>query len=126
MPLGTYRAVLRHLHANFPQWHLHSSLALPRHIDSQPLERQAIFFEYVILRGHRYYASKMAGSRNSALIEVSVPVTHPSAIDVSCGELVEIIQFQQNASTPILWFGRMRWFRPCDRSTTSTSLHQNL
>ncbi|KAG1723042.1 hypothetical protein EDB19DRAFT_1916289 [Suillus lakei] len=51
---------------------------LPLVAHSLPLNRQAIFFEYVILGGKRYYASRTVGSNCSSFIHAIIPsALHP-------------------------------------------------
>lgn len=103
-----YMSLLKYFNAVYPQWHVHSYLARPQHADSTPLTDTVILFDYVTMRGQRFYSSSFSGVRSSALAEVQVPWLPTSA----CGEILEIFQFQQNISQPVLWLARMRWFKP--------------
>ncbi|KAG1718461.1 hypothetical protein EDB19DRAFT_1920545 [Suillus lakei] len=88
---------------------------LPLVAHSLPLNRQAIFFEYVILGGKRYYASRTVGSNRSSFIHAIIPsALHPPRH--AYGEVLELFQFEQNFRGPghdtMLWFARTRWFKP--------------
>lgn len=78
---------------------------------SLPLNRQAIFFDYVVLRGKRYYASRTTGSNRSSFVHVIIPTNGPPCH--AYGEILEIFQFDQNfhgRGNP-MWFARMRWLK---------------
>jgi len=76
--------------------------------NSTPLDREATFFDYVIINGKRHYASRTVGSNSSSLVQVTMPGARPV---VAYGEVLEIFQFDRRSSNSV-WFGRMRWFRP--------------
>ncbi|KAG1780388.1 hypothetical protein EV702DRAFT_1043207 [Suillus placidus] len=78
---------------------------------SLPLDRNATFFDYVIIHGRRYYGSRTVGSNRSSFVHVTIP---GPIVQDAYGEVLEIFQFNQrfrNADTP-LWLARMRWFVP--------------
>lgn len=108
-----YYQMLCHLTKQYPSWHLHSSFGRQEHADSQPMFQQALFFDYVVLHGHRYYSSVQSGAKHSSLVEVDLPSRHPSGYPRrGRGELLEILQFQQSPGTSPVWVARMRWFIP--------------
>ncbi|KAH9924357.1 hypothetical protein B0H21DRAFT_712451, partial [Amylocystis lapponica] len=106
----TYRILLRFLQQRYPDWHLHSMLGKAHFADSQPMHNIGVFFDYVVVGGKRYYASGKTGTRHSSYVEVysSFASSNPS----TCGELLEVFQFQQNPTMQPLWYGRIRWFKP--------------
>ncbi|KAG1721106.1 hypothetical protein EDB19DRAFT_1835661 [Suillus lakei] len=76
--------------------------------NSTPLNHEATFYEYVIVNGRRYHASRTVGSNSSSLVRVTIP----GAVPVTAfGELLEIFQFECRSGHSV-WFGRIRWFKP--------------
>jgi len=71
--------------------HHHSDWAVNPH--GVPLNCTATFFEYVIVDGKRYYASRTVGWSKSSFIHIMIP--GPTTIDAH-GEVLEIIQFDQD------------------------------
>ncbi|KAG2141058.1 hypothetical protein DEU56DRAFT_734574 [Suillus clintonianus] len=115
MSSETYRLLAQTLCFWFPFTPVHCRMDLPLVAHSLPLERQAIFFEYVILGGKRYYASRTVGSNRSSFIHAIIPsALHPPRH--AYGEVLELFQFEQNFRGPghdtMLWFARTRWFKP--------------
>jgi hypothetical protein len=79
--------------------------------NSLPLEHIATFFEYVVVNGKRFYASRTVGWNKSSLVHAVIPGPIPKD---AYGEVLEILQINQdfrNTGTP-LWFARVRWFKP--------------
>ncbi|KIK33735.1 hypothetical protein CY34DRAFT_26988 [Suillus luteus UH-Slu-Lm8-n1] len=70
--------------------HCHMDHLLLSH--SLPLNQQAIFFNYVVLCGKRYYASWTTGSNHLSFIHVIIP-NNGSPCHVY-GEILEIFQFE--------------------------------
>lgn len=71
-----------------------------------PLTNLAIFFDYVIVRSQRFYASLTTGNRASAIAEIE---RHTGGI--GCAEILEIFQFQQCMNSPAMWLARIRWLQ---------------
>jgi hypothetical protein len=69
------------------------------------------FYEYVIVDGKRYLASRTDGSTRSSLVHVRIPATHP--ID-AYGEILEIFRINQDfhCAGGSLWIASARWFTP--------------
>ena len=69
-----------------------------------------MFFEYVIVKGKRYHASRTVGANKSSFAHVAIPGPSPAN---AYGEILDIIQvnpqFQQGGRP--LRFVRMRWFK---------------
>ena len=79
--------------------------------NSLPLERSATFFDYVVIEGKRYFASRTVGWNKSSFVQVLIPSTPPIT---AYGEILEVFQFDQDfrqIGSP-LWMARMRWFKP--------------
>ncbi|KAG0693068.1 hypothetical protein DFH29DRAFT_881751 [Suillus ampliporus] len=77
--------------------------------NSTPLNREATFYDYVIVNGRRFHASRTVGSNSSSLVHVTIPGATPGT--AYYGELLEIFQFELRSGDSV-WFGRMRWFKP--------------
>ncbi len=78
--------------------------------NSLPLDHTVIFFDYIVVEGKRFYASRMVGWNRSSLVRVLIP--GPLPID-AYGEVLEILQIGQdfrNVGYP-LWLAWMRWFK---------------
>jgi hypothetical protein len=82
---------------------------------SVPLKTKAIFFDYVIIDGKRFYASRSVGTNRTSLSHVIIPGEHEVH---AYGEILEIFQIDQTFSDMdrTLWFTRMRWFMPVQRT----------
>jgi hypothetical protein len=113
MSTDTYRLLAQTLCFRFPLTPVHCRMDRPLVAHSLPLHRQAIFFEYVILDGKRYYASRTVGSNHSSFVHAIIPCEGQAPRHVY-GEILEIFQFMQNfrGQEAPMWFARMRWFKP--------------
>lgn len=111
MSTETYRQLADTICLRFPSTPIHrrsDRAVLP---GSLPLDYSATFFEYVVVDGKRYYASRMVGWNKSSFVHVVIPGT---SLTDACGEILEVFQFDQDfrqAGCP-LWLARVRWFRP--------------
>lgn len=110
MPSDTYRLVVETICSRFPLTPVHCRSDRPLYSNSLPLERSAIFFEYVVVDGKRYHASRTVGTNKSSFAHVVIP--GPSPVN-TYGEILEIIQVNQqlHQGNRPLWFVRMRWFK---------------
>lgn len=108
MSSETYRTLARTLCFRFPYTPVHCRGDEPLVQNSTPLNREAIFYEYVVVNGRRYHASRTVGSNSSSLVHVTIPGAVPVT---TYGELLEIFQFDCRSGHSV-WFGRMRWFKP--------------
>ncbi|KAG2740145.1 hypothetical protein P692DRAFT_20881200 [Suillus brevipes Sb2] len=96
--------VVRHISTTGPHY-LHSVSSYTYHM--------AVFFDYVVIRGKCYNASRTTGSNNSSFVHVLIPQTDATPIH-AYGEVLEIFQYMQNfcgVGSP-MWFVQMRWFVP--------------
>lgn len=105
MSTETYRLLARTLSSLFPDTPVHCQSQRPINARSIPLDQTATFFDYAVLNGSRYYASRATGSNRSSLVEVGI------GHDIKFGELLEIFEFDQGKTGSPLRFGRMRWFK---------------
>ncbi|OBZ79611.1 hypothetical protein A0H81_00065 [Grifola frondosa] len=108
---GLYDVLLHHFHTTWPSWHIHSQTGCAMDADSLPLEDAVIFFNYVQFGKSRFYASNLSGQLAASLVKVYMSTT-PGMPQTSCAQLTDIFQFQQNLSSPPMWFGHVRWFKP--------------
>ncbi|KAI0093118.1 hypothetical protein BDY19DRAFT_902918 [Irpex rosettiformis] len=102
-----YAALLHYFQVQNPTWHLHSRFQRPQFSDSMPLTRTVIFFDYVSLKGQRFYAENLSGNRSASIVSANVSWSTTPA----CGTLLDIFQFQQRADIPAIWLARVRWFK---------------
>ena len=102
-----YRLVAETICTRFLLTPVHCRSDRPIFPNSLPLNRTATFFEYVIIGGKRYHASRTVGMNKSSFAHVVIP--EPSPVN-AYGEIQEIIQVNQLSHRP-LWFVRMRWFK---------------
>lgn len=119
MSMDTYRLLAQMLCFWFPHMPVHCRTDRAVVPQSLPLNRQAVFFDYVIVDGKRYYASRTVGSNCSSFVHVHIPTdTLPRQAH---GEILEIFQLDQNfhGEEKMMWFARMRWFKPWGGETSN-------
>lgn len=111
MTTDTYRLLAQTLCFRYPLAPVHCLCDCPVVPHSLPLDRTAIFFDYVVIKGKRYYASRTVGSNRSSFVHVIIPADNPIHLH---GEVLEILQVDQSWREHVqsLWFARMRWFKP--------------
>lgn len=110
MSSDTYRTLADTICSRYPDMPVHCRSDRGAVRSSVPLERTATFFEYVIIDGKRFSASRTVGSNRSSLVHVVIP--GPPQLH-GYGEVLEIFQFNQPLSSlefP-LWFAQVRWFK---------------
>ncbi len=107
-PVDLYFALLRHLQIRQPMQQFHSILTLVPSPSSTLIPNLATFFDYIVVAGHRYHASRRAvSSRNSlALVQTS-----SNGRSNWGGEIVDIFMFEQ-AGVGLVYLAAMRWFHP--------------
>ena len=110
MASDMYQLIAKTISTQFLLTPVHCRSDSPLLSNSIPLERTATFFEYIIIEGKRYHASRTVGINKSSFVHVVIP--GPSPVN-TYGEILEIVQvnqqFQQGGHP--LWFVRMRWFK---------------
>ncbi|KAF8131089.1 hypothetical protein EV363DRAFT_1166042 [Boletus edulis] len=109
LPSNSYRFLAQTLCFRFPKTPVHCRHQIPLVPNSTP-SYNATFFDYVIVNGKRYYASRTVGSNRSSLVHVIIPGTPPTH---AFGEVLEIFQIDQpldNNQACSLWFVHTRWF----------------
>jgi hypothetical protein len=109
MSIETYHQLACALAFWYPETHLHCQGKHPIHPDSLLLDQSAIFFDYIIFNGSRYYASRSVGSNRASLVDVMLPTE-----ETRSGEILELLQVQVNNMSNLIWVAHMRWFRPWD------------
>jgi hypothetical protein len=111
MSSDTYRLLAETVNDRFPLTPVHCRSHRPINSNSIPLDRTATFFEYVVIIGKRYHASRTVGTNKSSFAHVLIPGSSPIN---TYGEILEIFQVNQRIleSDRPLWFVRMRWFKP--------------
>jgi hypothetical protein len=84
--------------------HCHSDAAVAS--NSLPLDRKAIFFEYIVVDGKQYYASWTVGWNKSLFVQVLIPGSYPVT---AYGEVLEIFQCSQDFGQPdcLMWLARV-------------------
>jgi hypothetical protein len=108
MGTETYRLLARTLNSWYPDQPVHCQSEHPSNARSIPLDQLATFYDYIIYKRRRHYASRAVGSNRSSLIEVYLADAPGQS---NCGELLNIFDNTlYNHSVPKL-FGRVRWFK---------------
>ena len=101
MSSDTYRLVAETICLQFPMTPVHCRSDCPLFPNSIPLNKSATFFEYVIVEGKRYHASRMIGTAKSSLAHVVIP--GPSPVD-TFGEVLRSKDLKvQLAQSDIEW-----------------------
>jgi len=111
MSSETYRLLANVINLRYTLTPVHCRSDSPLHPNSLPLERNATFFEYVVVDGKRHYASRTVGKSGSSFVHVTIPGS-PSI--EAYGEVLEIFRFDQDfrqIGCPS-WFARLRWLKP--------------
>lgn len=108
MSSETYSALLQYFRVKYPHWPIHSRYQVPTVANSSPLTSTVIFFDYVELRGQRFYAENLSGNTSASNIDAHVPWSAQNA----CGKLLDVFQFQQRVDSPPIWLAYVRWFKP--------------
>ncbi|KIJ06435.1 hypothetical protein PAXINDRAFT_158731, partial [Paxillus involutus ATCC 200175] len=112
MSSDTYQMLARTICMRFPLTPVHCQYEQPLVPHSLPLNPGAVFFEYVIVNGKRYYASRTVGFNKSSFVHTIIPRS-TGGVAHGYGEILEIFQVTQQfrAGGQSLWFARMRWFK---------------
>jgi hypothetical protein len=95
MSSETYQILARTLCMRYPLTPVHcrADRAVVPH--SIPLNRQAVFYYYIIINGKRYYGSRTVGSNRSSFVHVIIPQrTGQNPLQLH-GEVLEIFQIDQ-------------------------------
>lgn len=114
MLLETYKLLADTISCQSPFMPVHCRYNTPIVPNSIPLNREAMFFDYVIVGSKRFYASRSVGTRSSSFVEVAIPsTTVGSTPTLVYGEILEIIQFNQDIhhANESMWFVHMRWLK---------------
>jgi len=108
MLLDTYRLLADKICLRYPLTPIHCHLDAAVASNSLPLDHKAIFFEYVVVNGKRYYASWTVGWNKSSFIWVLIL---GSSQVTAYRELLEIFQFSQDFGQTVcpLWLAWVRW-----------------
>ncbi|KAG2335369.1 hypothetical protein BDR05DRAFT_1006885 [Suillus weaverae] len=114
MTLETCRLLAQSICFRSPLTPVHCRSDRPVVAHSIPLNCEVMFFDYVVLKGKRYYASRTVGHNSSSLVHAVIPNLHGKGSRDAYGELLEVFQFEQDIlfAGQLMWFGHMRWFRP--------------
>jgi hypothetical protein len=113
MSSDTYRLLANEICLRYPLTPVHCRSDASAASNSLPLGCKAIFFEYVVVNGKRYYMSWTVGWNKSSFVQVLIP---GSSQVTAYGELLEIFQFSQDFGQTVcpLWLVRVRWLTPWD------------
>jgi hypothetical protein len=111
MSSDTYRLLANTICSRFPSTPIHCCSDNPVFPNSLPLERTALFFDYIVVNSKQYHASHTVGSNRSSFVHVLIPGPSPVG---TYGELLEVFQLNQDFrhTGSSLRLARMRWFRP--------------
>jgi hypothetical protein len=111
MSSDTYRLLAHTISDRFPSRPIHCRSDRAVTPSSIPLEITTTFFEYVVVNGKRFHASRTVGWNKSSLVRAVIPGPIPKDAHGEVLEILQINQDFQNTGCP-LWFARMRWFKP--------------
>lgn len=114
MGMETYEQLTNTICLWSPTTPVHCCYNHPLIYHSIPLDREAIFFEYVVIHGKRYYASRSVGTCLLSLVQVAIPSDlGGSGTTVAYGEILEVFQFKQDIYrvNESMWFAWMQWFK---------------
>lgn len=116
MSTELYRLLARTLCVWSPETPVHCRSHAPLVAHSLPLNHEATFFDYVVIGGKRYHASRTAGMNNSSLVHVTIPQRSGQGVINAYGEILELFRFDQDIhhQGESLYFARMRWFKRWD------------
>ena len=111
MSSDTYRLLANTICSRFPSTPIHcrsDNLVFP---NSLPLERTALFFDYIVVDSKRYHASRTVRSNRLSFVHVLIPGPSPVG---AYRELLEVFQLNQDFrhTGSSLRLAHMRWFRP--------------
>ncbi len=98
----------------YPATPVHCRSERPLTSNSLPLHHSATFFEYVVIDGKRFYASRTVGWNKSSFVHVVIPGTSPQDAYAEVLEILQIDQDFRNAGHP-LWLAQVRWLKPWRR-----------
>src|SRR6266576_1864279 len=93
MSSETYRLLAHTICVRYPATPVHCRSVHAVTPNSLPLDHTAIFFEYVVVDGKRFYASLTVGWNKSSLVHVIIPGPFP--VD-AYGEVLKILQIDQD------------------------------
>ncbi|KIK16848.1 hypothetical protein PISMIDRAFT_25032 [Pisolithus microcarpus 441] len=107
----TYRLLGHTLNTRFRHSLTHCQHEWPTSPHSVPLNCSGTFFDYVVINGKLFHASRAVGTHRSSIVHVVIPGEEPMH---ACGELIEIFQVDQHLRNGkhTFYFACMRWFRP--------------
>ncbi|KAG0694715.1 hypothetical protein DFH29DRAFT_1006099 [Suillus ampliporus] len=114
MTLETCRLLAKTICLRSPLTPVHCRSDRPVVSHSTPLNREATFFDYVVIKGKRYYASRTVGYNSSSLVHAIMPNLHGEGSREAYGEVLEVFQLDQDIhfAGQSMWFAHMRWFKP--------------
>jgi hypothetical protein len=105
MSIDTNLLLAKTLNFSSPQTPVYCQFNHPIVPCSIPLNREATFFNYVIICGKWYYVSLMVGSRVSSLAKVNILQSESYVHE----EILKIFQFNQDVhhANQLMWFTQM-------------------
>lgn len=93
LSMETYRLLAHTLTTRFPFSPVHCQHERAAQPHSIPLTNKAVFFDYVVIDGKRFHASRAVGTRRSSLVHIQIP---GQAITHAYGEILDIIEVDQH------------------------------
>ncbi|KIK81093.1 hypothetical protein PAXRUDRAFT_35984 [Paxillus rubicundulus Ve08.2h10] len=120
MTTDTYELLAQMICLQSPQTPMHCRYNCPIVPHSLPLNREATFFDYVTVKGKRYYASRSIGTKSSSLVQVGLLHQNDPGIMYAYGKMMEFFQFDQDIhhKDESMWFARMWWLKSWTEYTT--------
>ncbi|TBU52487.1 hypothetical protein BD310DRAFT_981846 [Dichomitus squalens] len=115
-PEDLYYTLLKHVQSRHPLQQFHSFISLAPSPTSTLVPNIATFFDYAIIHGHRYYASRRTISPRNSLALVQWNTSGSPSQRRHAGEITDIFMFE-HPSVGAVYLAAVRWFR-----TSSTSI----
>ncbi|KAL4078351.1 hypothetical protein V8B97DRAFT_2003573 [Scleroderma yunnanense] len=102
----TYQLLARALNACFPLSPVHCQHEQPVSPHSVPLNLKGIFYDYVVIDGKQFHASRAVSTQWSLLVHVRIP---GQVTMHTYGEVLKIFQVDQHLhdGKQVLWFAHM-------------------
>ncbi|KAH9848059.1 hypothetical protein C2E23DRAFT_845126 [Lenzites betulinus] len=116
LPTDVYFTFVAWMNTRSPMQAYHSDVALTTNPNSIRVANLATVFDYVVIRGHRYYAASRATSGVNSVALCRVSGAGASWI----GQIQHIVVYEDATSGVREMFAHVRWFRPVTVSLSGT------
>ncbi|EJF59017.1 hypothetical protein DICSQDRAFT_14970, partial [Dichomitus squalens LYAD-421 SS1] len=107
-PEDLYYTLLKHVQSRHPLQQFHSFISLAPSPTSTLVPNIATFFDYAIIHGHRYYASRRTISPRNSLALVQWNTSGSPSQRRHAGEITDIFMFE-HPSVGAVYLAAVRW-----------------